>query len=80
MSMIRPKIHHHFFQDLYVYVSEKAEFSEFNDSTALIWSKMDMWYGDFYSGENLDGTYSFSTTLPTSEVSQTLELKSSLFV
>ena len=51
-----------------MYVSEKTDFNDFNDSSALIWTKLDLWYGDFYSGENQDGTYSFSTTLPTSEV------------
>jgi hypothetical protein len=55
-------------QDLYVYVSEKPEFAAFNDSSALVWAKNDLWYGDFYSGENQDGTFTFSTTLPTTEV------------
>jgi len=49
-------------------VSEKTQFTDFNDSSALIWTKTDLWYGDFYSGENEDGTYTFSTTLPTTEV------------
>ena len=57
-----------FFQDLYVYVSEKTDFHEFNDSSALIWTKNDLWYGDYYSGENEDGTFTFSTQIPTTEV------------
>lgn len=52
--------------DLYVYVSEKTQFSEFNDSSALIWIQKGLVYGDFESGDNKDGTYSFSTTIPTS--------------
>lgn len=53
--------------DLYVYVSEKTEFTDFNDSSALVWVKNDLWYGDYYSGENEDGTYTFTTTIPTTE-------------
>ena len=68
MKLFLTSIVFFFFQDLYVYVSEKTDFNDFNDSSALIWTKLDLWYGDFYSGENQDGTYSFSTTLPTSEV------------
>ncbi len=54
---------------MYVYVSEKTEFTDFNDSSALVWVKNDLWYGDYYSGENEDGTYTFTTTIPTTEVS-----------
>ena len=62
----------HFFfanpQDLYIYVNEQEEFSAFNESSALIWVKKDLMYGDWYSGENEDATYSHSTQLKASEV------------
>lgn len=53
--------------DLYIYVSEQKDFGDFNNSNALIWTKEGLVYGDWYSGENGDGTYSFSTTIPASE-------------
>ena len=59
-------------------MSEKTDFNDFNDSSALIWTKLDLWYGDFYSGENQDGTYSFSTTLTTSEVNYKARMHANL--
>ena len=55
-------------QDLYIYVSEQKEFGDFNNSDSLVWTKKDLQYGDWYSGENSDGIYSFSTQFPASEV------------
>ncbi len=55
------------FQDLYVYISEKTDFRDFNDSSALVWVQKDLSYGDFESGLNKDGTYSFSTQKETTE-------------
>ena len=54
--------------DLYIYVNEQEEFGAFNDSEALIWTKKDLMYGDWYSGENGDATYSHSTQLKATEV------------
>ena len=56
------------FQDLYVYLSETEEFAGFKDVDALVWKKTGLVYGDWYSGENEDGTYSFSTQFEASEV------------
>jgi len=55
------------FKDLHVYVSENLEFRDFNDSSALVWIQKDLSYGDFESGENSDGTFSFSAQLPTTQ-------------
>ena len=54
--------------DLYIYVSEQETFGDFNNSEALVWMEEDLWYGDWYGGENEDGCFTSSTTLQTSEV------------
>ena len=56
--------------DLYVFLSEDPEFVNFNDSGALIWTKKGLVYGDWESGPNGDGTYSFSTKIDASEALQ----------
>jgi len=53
--------------DLYVYLSESEEFAAFKDVDSLIWTKTGLVYGDWYSGENEDGTYSFSTQFDASK-------------
>jgi len=53
--------------DLYVYLSESEEFHGFKDPSSLVWTKKGLVYGDWYSGNDADGCYSFSTSLPTSE-------------
>ncbi|CAH1407057.1 unnamed protein product [Nezara viridula] len=53
--------------DLYVFLSEHEIFTNFNDSKALIWEKHDLVYGDWLSGTDGDGTYTFETTIKTSE-------------
>jgi len=53
--------------DLYVYLSENQEFNGFKDPSALVWTKKGLIYGDWYSGNDGDGCYSFSTSFPTSE-------------
>ena len=53
--------------DLYVYVSEQKDFGDFNNSEALVWKKEELWFGDWYSGEDGDGVHSFSKTLKASE-------------
>ena len=50
-----------------MYVSEQEVFGDFNNSDSLIWVKEGLEYGDWYSGENGDGTYSFSASFPASE-------------
>jgi hypothetical protein len=55
--------------DLYVYLSEDDEFGSFNDSNQLIWVKKGLVYGDWDSGPNGDGTYSFTTEVDTTAVS-----------
>ncbi|KAJ8256399.1 hypothetical protein COCON_G00185510 [Conger conger] len=43
--------------DLYVYVTQNEQFSEFNDTDALYWYQRDLVYGDWVTGENQDGCY-----------------------
>ena len=56
--------------DLYVFLSEDPEFVNFNDSQSLIWTKKDLVYGDWESGPNGDGTYTFDTKIDTTEALQ----------
>ena len=63
--------------DLYVYLSEAEEFAAFKDVDALVWKHTGLVYGDWYSGENQDGTYSFSTKFP---VSETLQNNGSIYL
>jgi len=56
--------------DLHVFLSEDPEFVNFNDSGALIWTKKDLVYGDWESGPDGDGTYTFSTEIEASEALQ----------
>ena len=58
--------------DLYVFLSEDPEVVNFNDSSSLVWMKDGLVYGDWYSGPNGDGTYSYSTQFETSEVKEQL--------
>ena len=53
--------------DLYVYLSEAEEFAAFKDVDSLVWKQTGLTYGDWYSGENGDGTYSFSSKFDVSE-------------
>ncbi|KAL1122303.1 hypothetical protein AAG570_003708 [Ranatra chinensis] len=54
--------------DLYVYLSEKEVFQEYDDEDALIWKHHGLVYGDWESGENKDGTYTIERTFEPSEV------------
>jgi len=56
--------------DLHVFLSEDPEFVDFNDSGALIWTKKDLVYGDWESGPDGDGTYTFSTEIEATEALQ----------
>lgn len=59
-------------QDLYVFVSEQETFGDFNDSDSLVWMKEGLEYGDWYSGPNGDGTFTFSASVTASEVGKTI--------
>ena len=56
--------------DLYVFLSEDPELIDFNDTQSLIWMKDGLVYGDWYSGPNGDGTYTYSTQIEASEALQ----------
>lgn len=49
--------------DMYCYVSEDETFSNFSDSKNLFWKQTGLIYGDWYSGENGDGSYTYSSTI-----------------
>lgn len=42
--------------DLHIYLSESENFKDFNDPNAKVWSEYGLIYGDWYSGENGDGS------------------------
>ncbi|XP_044743143.1 cleft lip and palate transmembrane protein 1 homolog [Chrysoperla carnea] len=52
--------------DLYVYVSEDEYVEDFNN-LRLFWFKEGLIYGDWYSGENGDGSYTYYEKIPTNE-------------
>lgn len=52
--------------DLHCYISEDEKFSDFSNEAAFLWHKTGLMYGDWHSGENGDGTYSFNTKFKTS--------------
>nr|CAD7261209.1 unnamed protein product [Timema shepardi] len=54
-------------QDLYVYISERKDFSEFNNPDALVWRQDGLTYGDWTSGPAGDGSRTMSTNINTSE-------------
>jgi hypothetical protein len=54
--------------DFYMYLSSSGEkFSDFNNSDSLFWSMKGLKYGDWTSGENGDGSYTKSVSMPTPE-------------
>uniref|UniRef100_A0A1W7RAS7 Cleft lip and palate transmembrane protein 1 n=1 Tax=Hadrurus spadix TaxID=141984 RepID=A0A1W7RAS7_9SCOR len=53
--------------DLYVYISEKEDFSEFNNSDLLKWYQPELIYGDWYGGPDNNGIYSMETEIAISE-------------
>nr|CAD7439137.1 unnamed protein product [Timema bartmani] len=63
--------------DLYVYISERKDFSEFNNPDSLVWRQDDLTYGDWTSGPVGDGSRTMSTNIKTSE---SLRNNGSLFV
>ena len=56
--------------DLYIFISEDPELINFNDTQSLIWMKDGLVYGDWYSGPDGDGTYTYSTQIEASEALQ----------
>ncbi|OQV13471.1 Cleft lip and palate transmembrane protein 1-like protein [Hypsibius exemplaris] len=55
--------------DMYVYVSEKPKYYKL-DEDHLVWKEKEIRYGDWTGGENSDGAYTHSTTLPVPEAVQ----------
>jgi len=53
---------------MYVYISEDSNEIRNFSNEKLIWKQEGIIYGDWYSGPNNDGTYTFSTKLPLSQV------------
>jgi hypothetical protein len=43
--------------DLYCYISEMDEFTDFNNKNALLWSVENIEYGNWYDGPMNDGTF-----------------------
>ncbi|CAG0919145.1 unnamed protein product, partial [Notodromas monacha] len=52
--------------DLYVYLSEDEKFSNFSDSTKLVWLQEELVYGDWSAGQDGDGTFVKQLEVPTS--------------
>ena len=57
-----------FFQDLYVYVTQDENFSEFNETESLLWYQRDLVYGDWATGDNRDGCYELYQEMDIPEV------------
>lgn len=49
---------------LYVYISEKEEFKDFQNPASLFWLKENLIFGDWTSGLNNDGSYSHTKNIP----------------
>lgn len=58
----------HVFQDLWVFLSESEDFTEFTDMSKLYWHQTDLMYGAWYDGPNKDGTFVQNTTVILSKV------------
>jgi hypothetical protein len=56
--------------DLYVYLSEDEVFSDFGDSSKLIWLQEQLYYGDWTAGEAGDGSFVKELSVPTSRAVQ----------
>jgi hypothetical protein len=55
-------------QDMYVYISDKENFENFSDKSALFWMEEELQYGDWLGGPNRDGTYEKSGLIEVPEV------------
>lgn len=53
--------------DLYLYVSEKEDFNEFNNTELLKWHQPDLIYGDWYGGPEGNGIYSVDVDIIATE-------------
>ncbi|RUS71909.1 hypothetical protein EGW08_020322 [Elysia chlorotica] len=63
--------------DMYVYVSEQEEFSDFKNEASLFWMESGLVYGDWVSGPNEDGTFTKSGQI---EASEAVQNNGSLFI
>lgn len=57
-----------------MYVSQEEVFSDFNNTEALFWFHRDLVYGDWTTGENLDGCYEHYQEMQIPEVRITLDV------
>ena len=57
-------------QDLHVYLSEDSKLPDFNNPSQLVWHLTGLTFGDWYAGQNGDGTFNFDTELSVPEVVQ----------
>lgn len=55
-------------QELWVYLAEEKQFTDFNNTEKLIWHEKELKYGNWTDGPLMDGTRLFSTTIQASEV------------
>lgn len=53
--------------DMFCYLSENEKFTDFSNEDSLIWTKRNLVYGDWYSGDNSDGSYTFNTKIKASK-------------
>ncbi|XP_038077792.1 cleft lip and palate transmembrane protein 1 homolog [Patiria miniata] len=53
--------------DLRIYISDKDQFTQFNESQYLFWELTDLEYGDWVGGPNEDGSYTMSDFVDVSE-------------
>ncbi|KAH9488729.1 Cleft lip and palate transmembrane protein 1 like protein [Bulinus truncatus] len=53
--------------DMYVYVSEQEEFTDFKNEKALFWLERGLVYGDWTGGVNNDGSFETTGTIDASE-------------
>ena len=54
---------------MYVYISEKSTFNDFDDESALFWLEEQVVYGDWTGGVQGDGSYVKTGQITVSEVS-----------
>ncbi|KAK0046519.1 cleft lip and palate transmembrane protein 1 isoform X2 [Biomphalaria pfeifferi] len=56
--------------DMYVYVSEQEDFTDFKNEKSLFWLERGLIYGDWTGGANKDGTFDISGQIEASEAVQ----------
>lgn len=67
-------------QDMYVYVNDEEQFSEFDKPGNLFWLERGLIYGDWEGGPNQDGSFVRHGQIPVTEVSKGKQLWSCRFV